>query len=347
MDLHGLVGDPHRRFRRGELGHRRLGAEAAAVLLGFALGPGRAQGQQGRRIQLALHVGDLGLGHLERADRCAEGLAVARPLQGGLVRGTGDADRLRGDADASGIEHAHRDREALAFFAQQVFLRQHVVGELDLAGGRGADAELRLGLAGVEARQLGVDDEGRHALGADARRGDREQHDVARHRTGGDPALLAVDDPVAVRVPGGTGVHGRGIGARLRLGQCIGTDRLAGGDGAHVLLLLFLGAVLEDAVAEQRIVHRHDGRRGRVGGRDLDHRQHVGDRVHAGTAVRLRHLDAHQSEPAHLADVLQRKLALRIQLGRHRRNALLREITGDRLDRQLVFGKTEIHGRAP
>ena len=40
------------------------------------------------------------------------------------------------------------------------FFRRHaVVVELDLAGGRGADPELGLGLAAVEARQLGVDDE--------------------------------------------------------------------------------------------------------------------------------------------------------------------------------------------
>src|SRR5574337_611350 len=37
----------------------------------------------------------------------------------------------------------------------------------------------------------------------------------------------------------------------------------------------------------------------------------------------------------------------RIELSRHRRNALLRKVAGNRLDRQLVFGKAEIHGEAP
>jgi hypothetical protein len=36
--------------------------------------PGRAQGQQRGGVELALHVGDLGLGHLEGADRRAEAL---------------------------------------------------------------------------------------------------------------------------------------------------------------------------------------------------------------------------------------------------------------------------------
>ena len=70
-----------------------------------------------------------------------------------LVRGARDADRLRGDADAAGVEHAHRDLEAVAFLAQHVFGRADVVGELDLAGRRGADAELGFGLAAMEARR--------------------------------------------------------------------------------------------------------------------------------------------------------------------------------------------------
>src|SRR3546814_16551666 len=61
-----------------------------------------------------------------------------------------------------------------------------VVGELDLAGGRGADAELGLGLAAVEALARGVDQErGDPACGL-VRVGHREQRDVLRHRAGGD-----------------------------------------------------------------------------------------------------------------------------------------------------------------
>ena len=55
-------------------------------------------------------------------------------------KGPRDADGLAGDADTAGIQHAHGDLEALAFLAQHVFRADHVVGELDLAGGRSADA---------------------------------------------------------------------------------------------------------------------------------------------------------------------------------------------------------------
>jgi hypothetical protein len=128
-------------------------------------------------------------------------------------------------------------------------------------------------------------------------------------------------------------VHGRCIGARLRFGQRIRADRIALRNRAYIFLLLFFGAVLEDAVAEQRVVHRHDGGRCRIGCGDLDHRQHIADRIQACTAVFVRHFDTHQAELAHLADVVQRKLALRVEFGRHRHDALLREVTRDGLNR--------------
>jgi len=80
-----------------------------------------------------------------------------------------------------------------------------------------------------------------------------------------------------------------------------------------------------------------------IGGRDLDHGQHITDRIHAGATVLGRHLDAHQAELAHLPDVVERELARLVEIGRHRRDALLRELSGDRLDLQLLFGKIEIH----
>ncbi|KAG1083383.1 hypothetical protein G6F40_014785 [Rhizopus arrhizus] len=189
MDLHRLVGDPHRRFRGGQLGHRRFGAEALAL----ALHPCRAQGQQQGCIQLALHVGDLGLGHLESTDGRAKGLALLHVFQGRFIGGPCDADGLRGNADAAGVEHAHGDLEALALLAQHIIGRGHVVVELDLAGGRSTDAQLRFGLATTEAGRVGIDDEGSDATRALVRLAHREQHDVLGHRAGGDPALLAPD----------------------------------------------------------------------------------------------------------------------------------------------------------
>src|SRR5690606_39674573 len=115
----------------------------------------------------------------EVVDRLSAVLALLHVLDGLLVGGPGNTDGLRGDADAAGVQHAHGDLEALALDADDLFRTCHVVGELDLAGGRGADAQLRLGLAAVEALAAGVDHDGGDASRALLRVDDREQVDVA------------------------------------------------------------------------------------------------------------------------------------------------------------------------
>src|SRR5690606_30805722 len=128
----------------------RLRAETAVILLRLHFREGRAQHEQRRRVEAAFHIGDLRLDHLERADRMPERLALAHPREARLVGGTRQANRLRGDADATRVENAHRDRETLAFRPEHVLLRAYVVAELDLASRRRANAELGLGLAGME-----------------------------------------------------------------------------------------------------------------------------------------------------------------------------------------------------
>jgi hypothetical protein len=82
---------------------------------------------------------------------------------------------------------------------------------------------------------------------------------------------------------------------------------------------------------------------GAVGIGDLEHRQGVADRIHAGAAVLGRHLDAHQAVLTEHADVLQRELAGTVEFGGGGRDALLRDATGDVADHQLFFGEIEIH----
>src|SRR5690606_36897019 len=120
---------------------RGLGAETTAAAPRLILGERCAQGQQECGVEPALHVRYLGLDHLEAADRLAERLALARVVERGLVRRARKPDRLRCDADAARIEHAHRDLEALALFTDLVVRGNAAVAELDLAGCRCADAE--------------------------------------------------------------------------------------------------------------------------------------------------------------------------------------------------------------
>ena len=133
--------------------------------LGPLLRHRRLVDQEPRRLDARLHVRDLESGALELADLLTEGLALAGIRHAGLVGRLGDAQCLRRNADAPGIQNGHGDLEALAFFAQACRGRHAAVLEEQLAGGRGSNAQLRLLLAAAEARRISrVDQEGADAL---------------------------------------------------------------------------------------------------------------------------------------------------------------------------------------
>src|SRR5262249_59861790 len=97
----------------------------------------------------------------------------------------GDAEALRGDARAGAVEDAHRDLEALPRLAQKVVGGNADIVERELAGRRAADAHLRLEPPDLEARRVGLEDEGRDACVAGpggGLRGDRIQQPDPRLR---------------------------------------------------------------------------------------------------------------------------------------------------------------------
>ena len=63
-------------------------------------------------------LGQLELGVLELGDAPAELDALLGIAQRVLKRALGDAQRLRGDADASAVQRGHGNLEALALLAQ-------------------------------------------------------------------------------------------------------------------------------------------------------------------------------------------------------------------------------------
>src|SRR3546814_8985759 len=63
--------------------------------------------------------------HLKTTDRLAERLALFHVGHGCIVGGTGQADRLRGDTDATGIEHTHGIAKALALGADAIRSEEH------------------------------------------------------------------------------------------------------------------------------------------------------------------------------------------------------------------------------
>ncbi|KAG1444116.1 hypothetical protein G6F57_017894 [Rhizopus arrhizus] len=127
----------------------------------------------------------------------------------------------------------------------------------NLAGVRGVLAQLVFDAQHLIPRRVGRHDEGGNAALA----GVRISHGEDDHRLAafarGDELLGAVQD-VVVAVAAGPGAQAAGIGPRLRLGQRKAPDVFARGQRPQELVLLRIGAELQDRHAGNRVVHAHD-----------------------------------------------------------------------------------------
>src|SRR5260370_36246009 len=82
-------------------------------------------------FDFGVHVSEHPLDGLEFADGFPEGFAGPR-IFGGLVEGSlGEADGLRGDADAFAIESGESDFEALTFFTEAIGRGNEAIVEND------------------------------------------------------------------------------------------------------------------------------------------------------------------------------------------------------------------------
>src|SRR5439155_23808624 len=133
---------------------------------------------------------------LEFGDRLAERLALLRVRRRVLEAGARDADSLRRDPDAPGVERLHRNLEAGADGAEAIRVRDASVLEDQLRRVRSADAELVLLLGDDHPRLLRVHEEAGDAVMPRARIRLREEQHDAGMRAGGDEVLGAVDVPV-------------------------------------------------------------------------------------------------------------------------------------------------------
>src|SRR4051794_5704694 len=96
--------------------------------------------------------------------------------------------------------------------------------------------------------------------------GSREGGDHVGARAVADVALLAVQDPGAIRLLDRPGSHVVGVGARLGLGQREGRQLPPGGEVGEKALLLLVGAEERDPLETDRLV---DAEHDREGGVDL------------------------------------------------------------------------------
>ena len=114
VDLQGIVGDLQRDVRGVHLRHGGLHAVRRVLLLQLRRGVDEEPGA----AQLGGHIRQLEGDALLGRDGLAELDALLGIAQRVLKRALGDAQRLRGDADASAVQRGHGNLEALALLAQ-------------------------------------------------------------------------------------------------------------------------------------------------------------------------------------------------------------------------------------
>ena len=168
------------------------------------------------------------------------------------------AEARRGLADAVLVEEVLDHAEAAALTAEDRRARHAHVGQADV-GVVGRHVERPQELDHLEPGRVGRHEERRDPVtvaGRPARAG--EDQVVLRLVDPGVPRLLAVDDPV-VAVADGGGLHVRGVGAVLGLGDPEGEAAAALGEVVDPLGLLLVGAVLQhqqqpDVVADDGVL---------------------------------------------------------------------------------------------
>ena len=295
VNLHSIHGGLERRFRGKELCHGGFpGVPDAHVLH-----PPNPVVEQPGDVQVHGHLGDHLLHELELPDFLSKRHAGVG-IRHRCFQGCPDAPgRACGDGVPGVVQRRHGDLEAFAFLAEAVFHRNWRVVEGNPAGVAGVHAQLAVDGAGGYAGEAPLDDERRDAPMPFLRVGLGEDQEVVGHVRQGDPHLLAVED-VDVPLTAGPGAHPGHVGARARLGEAVARDFFAFGLGDEVLLLLFLGAPLQERQAVQRHVHGDGLPDGRVGPLQFLGDDAQGDVVHSGTAVADRNTNAQDAEFGHL-----------------------------------------------
>ena len=180
--------------------------------------------------------------------------------------------------DAEAVEHHLGGVDALVAHLVDLAGDREPLGDL-AEPARLLDQQRRQVLVGLLGALVGLD----------------EHRGEVRRAAVGQPHLGAVDH-VVVAVGLRAGLDGRDVGAQVRLRHGEGAGHLPGRELRQVLLLLLLGAVVDDHVADDE-VGVDDARDAHPPARDLLDDQRVGRQRLAQTAVLLRD---HEPEQAHL-----------------------------------------------
>src|SRR5690606_20969517 len=303
---HAAVGH-HRTLARleADLGGQILRrVRLGAARLPRVIEPGGLVDEPFRRLQFRPAFGERMLDRLVLPDRPVEHDPLTGIVHGAGEGGAADADRLGGYQDPLRIEAVEQVVEALALFADQVFLLDLQPVDEELVRVHGLAAHLRdaadLDLVPVE---VGIEqaDAVHASLALLARRGPREQQDLVCLLRRRGPHLLAVRD-VFLPVPLGTRFESGGVEPGIRLGHAE-AGLLLTLDERHEHALPLVGRAVDDDrvrpedvdVDRRRPAHRSTRLRDR-----LHHQRCFGD-AEAGPAILFGHGN---SEPAILGERL-------------------------------------------
>ena len=310
-------------------------AAPAAPLLERVAGRDGLVDQQPGRLDLRVHVGQLGLHQLEVGDRPAELLALRDILERQVEAALRGADDRRREEGALDVEPAHDDRHAVVFRPEQVLRRHPAVVEHQLAGGRAAPAHLPELFPGAESGEAALDDEGRNSLGTalGGRLGVDEHH--VGDRPVGDEHLPAREQVVVALAPRHRAHAAQRVRPRPGFGQAERTDPFARAEPGQVPELLRLGAVAQDVVEAEVLVRAPDA--ARVGVPVAERLAHQGraEQVQAGAAVLRRRRDADEAvapEVAHQG----RRIPVVVVHPRQQRMELFLRVAESRVIESLV-----------
>ena len=291
------------------------------------------------------------LDRLVLPDGAVEDLAFARIVRRPLQGAAPDADRLRGDEDALGIEAVEQVMEAPALLADAV-LRRHrqAVEEHRVRIDRRAAHLRNLGRREIAPVKIRVEErqavESAPALLLRRGAGD-QQHLVGLLRRCG-PELLPVDDIAALAVRLRPRLEAGGVEAGIRLSDRETGLLLAGDQLRQHAPALLVRAVLDDGLGAENV--EMDRGTAAHPGTGLGHRLHQDrrlDNAEPRAAELLRHGDAEPSAFRHGAVEVVRELALRIAV------APIVEIeSGAKAFHRLahlvvLLAPPELHGAAP
>ena len=244
--------------------------------------------------------------------------------------------RLDGDHQAFLWELLHQLHEAHARPAQQMIRRHAHVLEEQLRRVLRLHPDLLEIAAALETLGLRLDGDQRRAFGAELGIGLGDHDHQVGELAVGDEGLGAVDDPL-VAVHDGRRLDRLQVGARPRLGHGDGRDQFAGAGLRDPLLLLLLGAVVEQVGNHDVVVQREGRTRRQRAALLLDHDGAV-EEIRAGAAIGLGHGHAQKPLLAGLAPQVARHDPLLLPFHVERSHFLLEKAPAG-VAEHLVFGR--------